>query len=121
MLRPTVEIEGKRYVLVEESELRRMVSGKRTKAKRRATPPLPEPDDRGYVPGLEFIRATIARDITRERRSAGLTQGQLAKLAGVRQETICRLEKGLQSPTVRTIGKIERALQRAIRNRRRSS
>ncbi len=82
---------------------------------------LPEPDEQGYVPALEYVRASIARNIVRERKALGLTQEQLAKLSGVRQETICRLEKGLQSPTVRTVAKIDRALKRAARGRRRSS
>ncbi len=76
-------------------------------------PPLPKPDEEGNVPALEYVRTSIARDIIRERKALGLTQEQLAKLSGVRQETICRLEMGLHSPTVRTVEKIDRALKRA--------
>ena len=73
---------------------------------------------RATFPALEYVRASIARDIIRERKALGLTQEQLAKLSGVRQETICRLETGLHSPTVRTVEKIERALKRAaVQNR----
>jgi DNA-binding XRE family transcriptional regulator len=85
-----------------------------------ARPPLPERDEEGNVPALEFVRATIARDILRERKALGLTQGQLAKLAGVRQETLCRLETGRHSPTVRTVEKIDRALKRMGGTKRRS-
>lgn len=82
-------------------------------------PPVPEPHEREYVPALEYVRVSIARDIIRERKALGLTQEQLAKLSGVRQETICRLEKGLHSPTVRTVERIDRALKRAApRNRK---
>lgn len=96
--------------------------GMRRIAKEVNLPPLPEPDEDGNFPALEYVRASIARSIIRERKALGLTQEQLAKLAGVRQETICRLEKGLQSPTVRTVEKIDRALNRAARGcRRRSS
>jgi DNA-binding XRE family transcriptional regulator len=84
-----------------------------------ALPLLPMLDAHGNVPALEFIRTTIARDVIRERRALGLTQEQLAKLSGVRQETICRLETGLHSPTVPTVDKIDRALKRAAaRNRK---
>jgi DNA-binding XRE family transcriptional regulator len=76
-------------------------------------PPLPEPDEEGNVPALEFTRTSIARDIIRERNRLGLTQEELAGLAGVREETICRLELGLNSPTVRTVQKIDDALKRA--------
>ena len=118
MFRPTVEIEGKRYVLVEETEFRRLERSKGTKRKNDGLPPLPPPDEDGNVPALEFVRATIARDILRERMALGLTQGQLAKLAGVRQETLCRLETGRHSPTVRTVEKIDRALKRAAAGKR---
>ena len=73
---------------------------------------------RGNVPALEYVRATIARDIIRKRRASGLTQEELATLFGVRQETICRLETGLHSPTVRKVEKIERALRRAAAGKR---
>ena len=76
-------------------------------------PPLPEADADGNYPAVEYVRASIARDIIRERKALGLTQEQLAKLSGARQETICRLETGLHSPTVRTVEKIERALKGA--------
>ena len=118
MFRPTVEIEGKRYVLVEETEFRRLETRKGTKRKDHGLPPLPPPDEEGNVPALEYVRATIARDIIRERKALGLTQGQLAKLAGVRQETLCRLETGRHSPTVRTVEKIDRALSRAAAGKR---
>ena len=118
MLRPTVEIEGHRYVLVEESELRRLERSTRGKRKGNGLPPLPKPDEEGNVTALEYVRASIARDIIRERRALGLTQEELAKLSGVRQETICRLETGLHSPTVRTVEKIERALKRATAGKR---
>jgi ribosome-binding protein aMBF1 (putative translation factor) len=87
------------------------------KRKGNELPPLPKPDEEGNVPALAYVRASVARDIIRERKALGLTQEQLAKLSGVRQETICRLETGLHSPTVRTVEKIERALKRAARNR----
>ena len=73
-----------------------------------------------YVPALEFVRATIARDIIRGRKALGFTQEQLAKLAGVRQETLSRLETGRHSPNVRTVEKIDNALKRAAARQRRS-
>lgn len=91
----------------------------RRESRGKGFPPLPKPDVQGNVPALEFVRATIARDIIRERKALGLTQQQLAKLAGVRQETVCRLETGRHSPTVRTVEKIEKAVQRAADRKRR--
>ena len=70
---------------------------------------------RGNRPALEYIRASIARDIIQERRALGLSQERLAELAGLRQETLSRLESGKHSPTVRTVEKIEAALKHYAR------
>ena len=78
-------------------------------------PTFPPADEEGRRPALAFARVSIARSIIQERRAAGLTQEELARLAGVRQETICRLESGKHSPTVRTVAKIDRVLQAAVK------
>jgi DNA-binding XRE family transcriptional regulator len=46
----------------------------------------------------------------RGRREAGLTQVKLAQLAGIRTETLNRIEKGKHAPSMATVEKIERAL-----------
>jgi transcriptional regulator with XRE-family HTH domain len=58
------------------------------------------------------LSASIARDIVKERRALGLTQAQLAKLAGIRQDTLSRLESGKYKPIVRTVERVEAALKR---------
>jgi ribosome-binding protein aMBF1 (putative translation factor) len=78
-------------------------------------PALPRPNAQGNVPAVEYIRASIAREIIRRRRAAGLTQTQLADRAGVRQETISRLESGKHTVSERVMAKIERALNRPKR------
>jgi len=75
-------------------------------------PDFPPIDNDGTCEASPFVRASIARDIIRERRGLGLTQVQLAKLAGIRQETLSRLESGKHKPNVRTIERIEAALKR---------
>jgi ribosome-binding protein aMBF1 (putative translation factor) len=77
-------------------------------------PALPPADKQGRRPALAFVRASIARSIVEERRAAGLSQEELARLAGLRQETVCRIESGKHSPTVRTVAKIDKALQAAL-------
>lgn len=57
--------------------------------------------------------AAIARKLISRRIKAGLTQKALAKKAGVRLETICRLEGGKHSPTRETIARIDAALRKA--------
>jgi HTH-type transcriptional regulator/antitoxin HipB len=74
---------------------------------------LPEPNADGNYPAREYMLATIARDIIKHRRRIGLTQAELARRAGIRQETLCRIEQGGHSPSVRTVEKIDRAFREA--------
>jgi predicted transcriptional regulator len=76
-------------------------------------PLLPEPDAEGNRPALEFLQVSIARTITRQRRRLGLTQAELAQRAGLRPQSLNRIEQGRVSPGVRTIEKIDRALHEA--------
>ena len=78
-------------------------------------PALPKPDRRGRYPAEEFARVSLARDIIRSRREARLTQTELAKLAGIRQEILSRIESGKHKAAVRTIDSIEKALAKAVR------
>ncbi len=105
---PTITLNGKAYIVLELAEYERLT----TLAKAVDLPPLPEPDKDGNVPALPYARATIARHLIRDRVAAGLTQRQLAKLAGVPVETLCRIETGQRTPSVPTIDKIDRALKR---------
>jgi DNA-binding XRE family transcriptional regulator len=76
-------------------------------------PPLPPADERGRYPAIETARVIIARQIIRGRKAAGWTQAELAARAGVRQETISRIETGKHSPGLKTMAKIDGALQQA--------
>jgi DNA-binding XRE family transcriptional regulator len=122
---------GKRFVMVEERELRRLKrlaakaegakgvgkaeAAKGARSNDDALPPYPPADVKGNRPAVQFARVSIARKIIQDRKAAGLTQQELARRAGVRQETISRLESGKHSPTVRTVEKIDRVLQAALR------
>lgn|GEM_PF-772579 len=116
----TVRVAGKRLVILEQSEYERLcrLAGQAV-AGEDDLPALPEPDEHGRVPAIEFTRVSLARDIIRERRAAGLSQEALAALAGMRQETISRIESGKHTPTVRTIDRIEAALERHAKSKRR--
>lgn len=110
----TLKLGGSEFVVLERDEYERLRSLDHL-AGPASLPPWPPADAQGNRPALEFVRVSIARDIIKERTALGLTQQELAKLAGVRQETISRLESGKHSPTVRTVDKIDAALQRAKR------
>jgi predicted transcriptional regulator len=75
-------------------------------------PDFPPVDAEGNSNAIEFARAAIARRLIRDRREIGLSQQQLAKLAGVRQETISRIESGRHTATLRVIEKLERAIRK---------
>jgi DNA-binding XRE family transcriptional regulator len=112
MTRQFAHRNGKRYALVDPSELQRL---ERLAAKAQADelPPWPPADAEGNRPAIEFARVSIARTIIEERLALGISQQKLARLAGLRQETVSRLESGKHSPTIRTVEKIDRALRKA--------
>ena len=117
MTHQIVTSNGRRFVMVPVAEWRRaerlLATPKTATRSNVKLPPLPKPDADGHVPALSFLQNSIARDIIRERAELGLTQADLAEKAGLRKETLCRLESGKHSPTVRTVEKIERALEAA--------
>src|SRR5450432_1993139 len=78
---------------------------------RNELPAFPMPDKAGTRNAIDFARVSIARTLIRDRRAAGLSQQQLAKPAGVRQETISRIESGKQTATARIINKLDRVLR----------
>jgi len=106
-----VKIKGKRAVVLDETEFDRLL--------RKADlwePTKPTPDADGNYPAVEAVLYSIAIDIMRHRRRLGLTQADLARLAGIRLATLQRVESGERRPTsVRTIEKIDRALRSAER------
>ena len=114
-----IDVGGQRFVLLPQSEYERLCA-KQNRAMATVDddlPALPEADKNGRFPAIEYVRITLARGLIRDRRAAGMTQERLAKLAGVRQETISRLESGKHSATPRTVDKIDRVLQKALRSK----
>lgn len=101
-----LELDGRRYVILVREEYERFL----TLEKAAALPPLPEPDAKGNLPAVEYARASIARDLVRRRAELGLTQRDLAKSAGVRVETLCRIETGKHTASTATLAKLEAAL-----------
>jgi len=98
-----IEVAGERFVLVQEAEYERLCAraGETIPLDDDDLPPLPKPDRRGRFPALEYARASLARDVVRDRRAAGLTQRELADLAGTRRRRF-RGSKG--ASTRRRIG-----------------
>ena len=115
---PTLQfltVANRRFVVLEESEYERLCKRAGIEIADADLPPLPKPDKHGHFPALEYARASMARSLIRDRKAAGLSQHQLAKLAGVRQETISRLESAKHSASVRVVERIDSALRRATK------
>jgi ribosome-binding protein aMBF1 (putative translation factor) len=81
-------------------------------------PDYPKADRKGRRPAVAFGRASIARDIITRRLAAGWTQEELATRAGLRVETISRLESARHAPQAKTLERIEAALAKARANSR---
>jgi DNA-binding XRE family transcriptional regulator len=62
------------------------------------------------VDAVAYARQSIGRDLVRRRRDAGLSQRDVAARAGLRVETLSRLENGRGNPTLKTVQAILRAL-----------
>jgi ribosome-binding protein aMBF1 (putative translation factor) len=102
------------FVILPAAEYERLRARSRLAAEEETEgPPLPEPDTRGRFPAIAYARASLARKIIRRRRALGISQSELARRAGLRVETLNRLEKARTTPTIVTIDKIDRALRDA--------
>jgi DNA-binding XRE family transcriptional regulator len=108
MDKAALHLDGRDYVILPREEYDRLKSLARL-------PALPRPDAQGRMPAVEFSRASLARKIIRRRVEANLTQKRLAELAGIRVETLCRIETGKHSASVPTIDRIDRALRKITR------
>ncbi|MCG3179808.1 MAG: hypothetical protein BIFFINMI_02153 [Phycisphaerae bacterium] len=103
-----IELAGKRWAIMPEKDYKRLSAQAGADA---GGPVLPKPDAEGNFPAVEYARVSLARKIIKARQQAGLTQAALARRAGIRPETLNRIEKGKTSPDTATIAKIERALE----------
>ena len=111
MAAQTILLEGKPYVVLPRDEYDRLT----TLAKAAELPPLPQADAQGNYPAVAYSRASLARKIIRDRVAVGLSQRDLALRAGVRVETLCRIETGKHIPSVPTIDKLDRTLKQAAK------
>ena len=109
----TIVVDGKAYVLLPRDEYEKLTA----LAKAGELPPLPQADAEGNYPAVDYARASLARKIIRDRVAAGLTQRELAVRAGIRVETLCRIETGKHIPSVPTLDKLDRALKQAARKK----
>lgn len=97
-------IEGKRFVILPHEEYVSLSRAARL-------PDLPEPDEDGNFPAVLYARASLARKIILRRERLGLSQAALARAAGMNVATLCRIESGNVTPTLKSVERIDRALK----------
>ena len=118
LLKSRLEIEGKRYVVIAETEYERLCRNNGQALESDDLPDFPKPDRNGRYPAVEYARVSLARDLIRDRRALALSQQQLARLANVRQETISRIETGKLTADSRTVDKLCDALEAEQKRRK---
>ncbi len=67
----------------------------------------------GNYPAVVYLRVSLARKIIRHRRRLGLSQVELARRAGIRPETLNRIEQSKTTPSAASVAKIDTALRQA--------
>jgi transcriptional regulator with XRE-family HTH domain len=110
----TVTRNGKQYVVVEDADFAKLAEG----ADVENLPAFPPVDANGNSPAIEFARVSIARQLITERRAAGLSQAELARRAGIRVETLSRLENAKHSADVATMKRIDAVLTTVNRTKK---
>jgi ribosome-binding protein aMBF1 (putative translation factor) len=96
----TVELDGTGYVILRESVFNRL-------CRKAGIAPKSPPDheERGGA-ALDLDRASLAEKLVRRRLGAGLSQAELARRAGIRAETLNRIERGRTTPDFATVRKL---------------
>jgi len=93
-----VRLDGSWYIIIKEDEFQALTQPKNSKNKIDALDAMNISDQR------------LADRLLQRRQDAELTQKDLAKLAGVRVETLNRIEKGKTTPDFKTIRKLVNAI-----------
>ncbi len=95
-----VELDGIRYVILRESVFDHLCR------KAGINPPGHPPAGIPSAAGFDLDRASLAEKLVRRRFAAGLSQAELARRAGIRPETLNRIERGRSTPDFATIRKL---------------
>jgi DNA-binding XRE family transcriptional regulator len=112
MVAGTIQLGGKRFVIVPETEYDRL-RHRAGAAGDVDLPRLPARLPSGNYPAIEALRVGLARKLIKRRWSVGLTQAEVARRAGIRAETVNRIEKARVTADTATIQKITRVLEQA--------
>ena len=105
-----LELDGIRYVILRESVFDYLCEKAGVGLNRAPAEDLSERH-------LHLDRASLAEKLVRRRQAAGLSQAELARRAGVRPETLNRIERGRTTPDFATVRKLVVAMDAAERER----
>lgn len=100
-----VELDGVRYVILRESIFEELCRRGKISAE-------PGPNE-SVTPSEEIDGASLAEKLIRRRQASGLGQAELARRAGIRAETLNRIERGRTTPDFATIRKLVLAMDAA--------
>ena len=103
----TVELDGIRYVITRETvfDLICQKAGIRFASQ--------SPSEGISSSGFEMDPPTLGHKLARRRQALELSQAELARIAGVRAETLNRIERGRVTPDFATIRKLVVAMNAA--------
>jgi len=107
----TLKVKGETFYLVPEADYQAFTGTK-------GLPPFPPADVNGDVPAIAYARASIARSIIKDRQAIGWSQAELARRAGVRVETLNRIERAKVSADESTVRKLTKAMKSTKGNAR---
>lgn len=95
-----VELDGVRYVILRESVFEWLCRAAEVEQGGES------PADNNPAEGNGLDRTSLAEKLVRRRRAGGLSQAELARRAGVRAETLNRIERGHSTPDFATVRKL---------------
>jgi DNA-binding XRE family transcriptional regulator len=101
-----VRLDGNWYVIIKEDEFCALTQTRKPKKK---------PD---ALDAMNISDQRLADRLLQQRQDADLTQKDLAKLAGIRVETLNRIEKGRTTPDFKTIRKLVNAINEYNENKK---
>jgi len=107
-----LELDGVRYVILRESVFQQLCEQAGVLSGETA-----EDDAGAFSPALGLDRTSLAEKLTRRRVAVGLSQAELARQAGIRAETLNRIERGRTTPDFATVRKLVVAMNAAERQR----
>ncbi|MEN6309454.1 MAG: helix-turn-helix transcriptional regulator [Anaerohalosphaeraceae bacterium] len=99
-----IQLEGVWYIVIREDEFRALAQ-EREPARTRDS-----------LDAMNISGQRLADRLLQRRQDAGLTQKDLAGLAGIRVETLNRIEKGRTTPDFKTIRKLIDAINNYNKN-----